>query len=215
MSIIDFNKRHTSDWEEMHLHLSSPDSLVYIDNVDNEIARPTSIDLNVGDAYIIPGSNHIFAIPDNGLIVKPHCAVVIYSKQRIKLPYNVFGVVTGKGSLIFRGCFLSTGKIDPAFDGQLKIGFFNGGNQKICLKSGEPFATAYFLNADATLTAPLNQYQTGLSPDLPEITIYQKIWLYTKAHWISFVAWAIVAIPTFLLYSSQFIELVIKWLSLE
>ena len=206
MSIIDFKKRHTTNWEKMHNHQSSPDSMLYIENADSNVASPTSIDLNVGDAYIIPGSNHTFAISEKGLVVKPHHAVVIYTKQRIKLPYNVFGVVTGKGTLIFRGCFLSTGKIDPAFDGQLKIGLYNGGSSSICLRTGEAFATAYFINTDATLEAPLKQYQTGLPPDLPQIKLYQTAWMYFKSHVIKFIAWVIIAIPAALYYLSQFIE---------
>ena len=194
----------------MHNHQSSPDSLVYIENAGNQVSSPTSIDLSVGDAYIIPGSNHTFSISEKGLVVKPHHAVVVYTKERIKLPYNVFGVVTGKGALIFRGCFLSTGKIDPAFDGQLKIGLYNGGRSSICLHTGDSFATAYFINTDATLTAPLKQYQTGLPPDLPQIRLYQTVWMYLKAHGISIVAWAIMAIPAALYYISEFIELLIK-----
>lgn len=212
MSILDLNKRQTNDWEEMHKHLSSPDSMVYIDNV--RIDATTSIDLNVGEAYIIPGSNHTYSIPEtDGLKVKPHRSVVIYTKQRIKLPYNVFGVVTGKGLFIFKGCFLSTGKIDPAFDGYLKIGFYNGGNSSVRLRRGDAFATAYFLNSDGTLTAPLKQYQTELSPDLPKIKVHQRVWLYIKENWIRFLAWAFIAIPTALLYISQFIDLLKGWLS--
>lgn len=195
MSVIDLKKRHTFDWDEMHKHLSSPDSMVYLGNTRKDVSCPTSIDLNVGSVYIIPGSNQTYAIPDEGLKIKPHRSVVVYTEQRMKLPYNVFGVVTGKGTFIFKGCFLSTGKIDPAFDGYLKIGFYNGGNSSVVLKKGEPFATVFFLNTDATLKAPLREYQTNLAPDVPRITWYQRCWIYTKEHWLSFLAWAIVALP--------------------
>lgn len=214
MSVIDLKKRQTNDWDEMHKHLSSPDSMVYMDNVHNDANCSTSIDLNVGNAYIIPGSNHTFSISEkDGLNVKPHRSVVIYTKQRIKLPYNVFGVVTGKGLFIFKGCFLSTGKIDPAFDGHLKIGFYNGSNTSIRLRRGDAFATACFFNTDGTLTAPLKQYQTELSPDLPKIQIYQRVWMFIKEKWITFLAWAIIAVPTALLYMSQFLALLKGWLS--
>ena len=215
MSIIDFNKRHTLDWDEMHKHMSSPDSLVFIATDENIITCPTSIDLKVGEAYIIPGSNHTFAIPKKGLEVKPHHSVVVYTSERLKLPYNVFGVVTGKGSFIFRGCFLSTGKIDPAFDGKLKIGFYNGGNRKIILHTGDSFATAYFLNTDSTLTAPLSQYQTELSPDLPLIKWYNKYWMYVKEHWISFLAWLILTAPAAFYYSLESCKIINVWLSRE
>lgn len=213
MSVIDFKKRHTDNWDVMHEHLQSPDSMVYIDDTNRDFSSPTSIDLNVGSAYIIPGSNQSFAFPEEGLKVKPHCSVVIYTEQRIKLPYNVFGVVTGKGSFIFKGCFLSTGKIDPAFDGYLKIGFHNGGNSSLVLKKGDPFATVFFLNTDATLNSPLKEYQTNLNPDLPRLNMMQRCGMYIKEHWLSMLAWSLISIPAFFYYVVQIIDIVSRWLS--
>lgn len=213
MSVIDLSKRNSQDWEEMNQHLQSSDSSVYIDPKPlNGVVAP-SMDLEVGNAYIIPGSNESFKIPDNGIKIKPRQSVVLFTRQRFKLPYNVFGVVTGKGTFIFKGCFLSTGKIDPGFDGLLKIGFFNGGTSSIVLKPKEAFATVYFLNTDSTLAAPLPNYQTSLEHDMPQLKWFQRLWMYVKEHWVAFIAWAIVAIPTFLLYSAQFIDLIKEWLS--
>lgn len=134
MSVIDLKRRSTSDWEEMHKHLQSTDSTVFIAPLIYRKVGPVSMDIEVGDAYIIPGSNETFEIPKDGVQVKPRQSIVVYTRQRFKLSYNVFGVVTGKGKYIFKGCFLSTGKIDPGFEGCLKIGFFNGGCSSIKLK---------------------------------------------------------------------------------
>jgi len=212
MSIIDLNKRCTNDWDEMHRCMRSPDSKVFVDECNAII--PTSLDLEVGNAYIIPGSNQTFAISENGgLKVKPKRAVVIFTKQRLKLPHNVFGIVTGKGSLIFKGCFLSTGKIDPGFEGYLKIGIYNGGSSTIKLEIGTAFATAFFMNTDATLNVPLKNYPNNLNPDLPRFRWYQRARMYISEHWVSFVAWAIIAIPTAFLYGAQFIKLISEWSS--
>ena len=182
MSVIDLKKRVSQDWDIMHEHLQDESSLVYINQKldDNNF---TSIDLEVGSAYILPGSNQTYRIPDKGIEIKPRKAVVIYTKQRLKLPYNVFGVVTGKGSYIFRGCFLSTGKIDPAFDGYLKIGFLNESNSSITLKPGDKFATAFFLSTESVLDAPLNKYQTELEPSLPVLKWHKKVLYWLKDNW--------------------------------
>ena len=215
MSVIDLTKRSTSDWNEMHKYLLSTDSLVFITPHNKDNVGPVSMDIEVGDAYILPGSNESFKIPKEGIKVMPKKSIVIYTKQRFKLPYNVFGVVTGKGKYIFKGCFLSAGKIDPGFDGCLKIGFFNGGCSSIYLKPNESFATVYFINTDTTISAPLKTYQNSLEHDVKRIGWYKETWLYIKSHWLGFVSWAIIAIPTFLLYSSQFIQIIKKWLSQE
>lgn len=182
MSVIDLKKRVSQDWDIMHEHLQDESSLVYINQKldDNNF---TSIDLEVGSAYILPGSNQTYRIPDKGIEIKPRKAVVIYTKQRLKLPYNVFGVVTGKGSYIFRGCFLSTGKIDPAFDGHLKIGFLNESNSSITLKPGDKFATAFFMSTESTLKAPLKEYQTELAPAPTVLKWYEKVWYWLIDNW--------------------------------
>lgn len=144
MSVIDLKKRVTSDWREMHQHLQSTDSFIYVSPRKKAKIGPVSMDVEVGDTYILPGSNEVFKIPSEGVKIKPGNSIVVYTHQNFKLPYNVFGIVTGKGQYIFKGCFLSTGKIDPGFEGCLKIGFFNGGCSRIILKPNEVFATVFF-----------------------------------------------------------------------
>lgn len=213
MSVVDLKKRSSSDWDKIHECLQSTDSKVFIDPRKEESIGPASMDIEVGDAYIIPGSNESFKIPEEGIKVKPKQAVVLYTRQRFKLPYNIFGVVTGKGKYIFKGCFLSTGKIDPGFEGCLKIGFFNGGCLRITLKPNDVFATVFFLNTDMTISAPLKNYQNGLDHDIKGISWDKRCWLYIKQNWLAFLGWGLVAIPTFLLYTYQFLELIGKWLS--
>ena len=212
MSVIDLTKRSTSDWNKTYKHLQSTDSVVFITPYNKDKVGPVSMDIEVGDAYILPGSNESFKIPKEGIKVKAKESVVVYTKQRFKLPHNVFGVVTGKGKYIFKGCFLAAGKIDPGFDGFLKIGFFNGGCSSIDLKPDESFATVYFINTDSTLSAPLKTYQNSLEHDVKRIGWYKQAWLYIKSHWLAFVSWATTAIPTFLLYSSQFVDKIKEWL---
>lgn len=197
MSVIDLQKRVSQDWNEMHNKLKDQDSLVYIDQ-ELDGNNCTSMDLEVGNAYILPGSNQTYKIPDKGLEIKPRKAVVIYTKQRLKLPYNVFGIVTGKGSYIFRGCFLSAGKIDPAFDGQLKIGFLNESNSTIVLKTGDKFATAFFLNTESTLSAPLERYKTDLDPTLPVLKWHKKVLYWLKDNWIA-VSSVVIAASTMII----------------
>lgn len=99
MSVIDLAKRSTSDWNETYKHLQSTDSVVFFTPYNKDKVGPVSMDIEVGDAYILPGSNESFKIPREGIKVKPKESIVVYTKQRFKLPYNVFGVVTGKGKI--------------------------------------------------------------------------------------------------------------------
>ena len=63
MSVIDLTKRSTSDWNETYKHLQSTDSVVFITPYNKDKVGPVSMDIEVGDAYILPGSNESFKIP--------------------------------------------------------------------------------------------------------------------------------------------------------
>lgn len=203
MSVIDLKKRITSDWEQMHLHLQSTDSFVYVSPKNDDKISSVSMDVEVGDAYILPGSNEIFKIPKDGIKIKPEHSIIVYTNQKFKLPYNVFGIVTGKGQYIFKGCFLSTGKIDPGFEGRLKIGLFNGGCSDIRLKPNEVFATVFFMNTDITISAPLKNYQNNLGYDIKRIRWYARLWIYVKEHWRSILIWLFTVLPASIYYVAQ------------
>ena len=149
MALINLNKRVTDDWSVRCDNLESPDSFIYIkDRANENVANPASMEIEVGDVYILPGNSKQYKIPEKGLSINPKQSVVIYSKQKISLPYNAFGLVTGKGSYIFQGCFISSGKIDPGFDGFLRVGFYNGSNKKIILEKGAVFGSVFFICTD-------------------------------------------------------------------
>lgn len=210
MSIIDLRHRVSSNWSEMHKCLKSPDSYVYIENsVTDEINNPASLEVEVGDAYIIPGDSKQYKIREEGLSIPSRRSIVLYSKQRIMLPYNIFGVVTGKGNLIFQGCFISTGKIDPGFEGYLKIGLYNGGNKDVVLKKGEKFASLFFMTTEGYLDAPLQNYQSAPPLRLMPVRWYTKLWNWIKNNRISVITW-IIASPAAISTLKELIKYIIN-----
>ena len=76
MSVIDLTKRSTSDWNKTYKHLQSTDSVVFITPYNKDKVGPVSMDIEVGDAYILPGSNESFKIPKEGIKVKAKESVV-------------------------------------------------------------------------------------------------------------------------------------------
>jgi hypothetical protein len=73
------------------------------------------------------------------------------------------GFVTGKGRFIFQSALISTGKIDPGFDGRLRIGFFNASSQVIKLQRNDPFCSCCFLNTESEAKHP-KRYETEPLP---------------------------------------------------
>jgi len=161
MSIVDLKSRLTLDWNAFNEYMKSSDSLICIDGpIILADDGPAAVDLSIGDRWLDHRDNTQYLIPKEGLHLKPNQSTVVVTQQRIALPLNVFGLVTGKGKYIFQGVFISSGKVDPGYNGRLKIGLYNGSEHTIVLKTGEPFYSCCFFQMESSLDAPLRSYET-------------------------------------------------------
>lgn len=164
MSVVDLTRRITTDWDAFNRCVRSCDSLIFFEKAVPTISDPPgSVDLYVGSRWFDPSEDRFYSVEDSGLQVKPHSCVVIEVEQRIALPHNVMGIVTGKGRFIFQSAMISTGKIDPGFDGRLRIGFFNASNATISLRRGDPFCSCCFFNTESEAKNP-KRYETEPTP---------------------------------------------------
>ena len=160
MSVVDLCNRATADWDAFNRCVRSCDSLIFFEKAVPLISDPPgSIDLCVGSRWFDPAQDLFYAVEDSGLQVKAHSCAVIEVEQRLALPHNVMGFVTGKGRFIFQSAMISTGKIDPGFDGRLRIGFFNASSQVIELRRSDPFCSCCFLNTESEAKNP-KRYET-------------------------------------------------------
>lgn len=157
--VIDLSTRITKEWEVFHKNVFSQDSLIYVnDYVFLENASPSSINLTVGDQWYDEKNKKSKLIPEKGIKVKAGESVILYTQQRIGVPYNAFGVIYGTGNNIFKAGFISTGKINPGFNDFLKIGFYNGSKRSIIFTTGDLLACCSFFEIETTLNAPLERY---------------------------------------------------------
>lgn len=183
MTVIDLTKRVTGDWERFSKYVRSSDSLVFFENgLPNSGDFPSSVDLFVGDRWFSPTENAFRPIDEDGVHVRPNAAIVIQVNQKISLPHNVIGFVTGKGKFIFQAAVISPGKIDPGFDGKLRIGFFNAGKETVVLKPNEPFCSCCFIQVESEAENPRQaQEEPPLQP--AKIPWYWKLAKGAKDNW--------------------------------
>ncbi|MDF5995101.1 hypothetical protein P4200_12665 [Pseudomonas aeruginosa] len=65
--------------------------------------------------------------------------------EEIKVPHNRYGIVLPTGSLFLsRGVLVASAKVEPAFDGKLKLRIFNTTNKNVCLTKGEKLGSVIF-----------------------------------------------------------------------
>jgi hypothetical protein len=102
MSLIDLSERRTESYKEFQQYSSSSDSMVFIQGLTQTNDLPASIDLCVGDFWFDCREETLFAIPAEGVELIPRMSAVLQTQEKLALPKNVYGILSGKGSLIFR-----------------------------------------------------------------------------------------------------------------
>lgn len=196
MSIVDLLHRNSDNNSLCEKCKLSPDSLIYISPKPPANAlSPISCDISVGTECYRPNTGKKYSLTEDGIKVQSGESVVIYAYEHIRTPFNVFGLVTGKGKYIYQGCMVASGKIDPGFDGRLRICFYNGGKRAIVLKPKEAFCTVFFVNTDYTLSAPLYSGQEKPLPIDNAMGWKRATAKYIKANWIALLA-LLIGLPT-------------------
>lgn len=171
MPVIDLNRRVTDDWNKYNRNLKSYESYIFLQDGNADIIQSgTSITITVGDIWYNTKKNTDIKITDKGIKIKSKKYVVLVSGQSLALPYNVYGIVVGKGINIFSGGVISTGKIVPGYNGKLRIGFFNASNRTIVLHKGDVLGSCVFFNTEATGFGRNINENYGIVPALEELS---------------------------------------------
>lgn len=189
MSIINLNQRITKDWNQYNKALKSSSSLIFINgNVILQNVGPASLNLTVGDRWYDCSKKKYYKISGKGIKVKPGKSIIIETKQEIAMPYNVFGIIFGTGKNIFKGGFISTGKINPGFHGVLKIGYYNGSDSVIVFEPEDLLACCSFFDIETTLDTPLEKYLTEPEPEFAPNSFFQKSKIWLVDNWYSLLS---------------------------
>lgn len=158
MTVIDIQRRSTRDLGEFEHYSNSSDSLIYID-IPSNFDQHCSLELVVGKRRFVSHREAAVPIASNGLVLRSGEFAIIEVGQKLVVPNNAYGMVTGKGHLIFKGILISPAKIDPGFRGALRIGVFNTGGVPVTFKTGETFCSCVFFAIESELLKPsLEEY---------------------------------------------------------
>ena len=122
-------------------------------------------------------------IKEAGIRVKPQKYVVLKTEQYLAIPYNVYGIVVGKGDNIFNGGVISTGKIVPGYKGELRIGYFNASSSTIVLHRGDLLGSCIFFDTEATLEEESIDMSYDNVPVIEYVSIRRKVLELFKDNW--------------------------------
>lgn len=151
MSVIDLSRRITNSWNDYNIHAKSYESHVFINpEIKDTVRSDTSIDITVGDYWYDSSKHTDIAINEKGIKVKAKKYIVFQTEQEFGIPYNVYGLVVGKGINSYNGGIISTGKIVPGYKGKLRIGYYNAGKSTIIVHKGDVVGCCVFFNTELT-----------------------------------------------------------------
>lgn len=151
MAVINLNKRVTDNADEYAKYSRSSDSLIFIKGEwKADESGPDCLSLTVGKCWY-DNARYIEIDFSKGIKIKPHASVVLETAEEIALPLNMYGLLFGAGSNIYKGAFISSGKIDPGFSGKLRIGYHNGSEKTVVLKRGDKLAYCIFVGTECGL----------------------------------------------------------------
>ncbi len=148
MPIVDLEARLTNDFDLYMRSAQRLSSFIYISAPVSLDDGPSSVELHVGDAFYSCSEDAYIQVGAEGIKLRSGESVVVDSQEKVGLPANIFGFVSGKGRYIFTGVMLSPGKIDPLFCDHLRIGLFNSGKSAAVLHRGEPLCTCAFVSME-------------------------------------------------------------------
>jgi deoxycytidine triphosphate deaminase len=160
MTVVDLLRRITIDEDSFRNAICSDESLILIKSKKTVGHEISSIDLTVGDRIFDSAASEPRAIPTGGLILRAGQAAVVYTDEQVWLPHNVFGLVAGKGTLIFHGVFISPGKIDPGFQDRLRIGILNASNAPLRLTPGMAICSCTFFQMESHVNSATTHHLT-------------------------------------------------------
>src|SRR5882762_8678147 len=106
------------------------------------------------------------------IILLPGAAVIIQTEELVEFPKGCFGQIFPKVTLLDKGIANITSKVDPGFNGHLRITVFNHGKQLESLSRFQQFCSLNVFEVRGSVRPYINRVQnfgTGRSTDLGRI----------------------------------------------
>lgn len=156
MAVISIPDRKTNRRDIYEKYKTSDTSMLY---TDAEQVEEFSIELTIGESWaeiIDKDAPDMYSFNGGFATLKPNSSVVIEVAEEIKVPYNVIGIIVPSGrAFLEKGIIIGAGKIEPSYEGKLKILLYNTSKSKRFLKPGAKLGSAIFFRTDRTLSEKL------------------------------------------------------------
>lgn len=137
-----------------------------VDPIDNDSIQPASIDLRLGNHYLVVEDRQMHTIDLNSeivyrqiegpsIIIPPHSFLLATTMEYIRLPNDLTAFVEGRSSIGRIGLFIqNAGWVDPGFEGQITLELYNANSLPIRLEAGRRICQLVFCRMDQAAARP-------------------------------------------------------------
>lgn len=189
MAIVHLIDRHTIDKNIFSSNMESIYSYVLVSEGAN--VDPFEISLTIGENYTcqFPAREDQFInIKKEGVLIKPNSSILFSTKETVRLPFNMFGIIFPKGSLFIRyAIVVPTTKIDPGFNDNLYIFVRNEGSSSFLMKPNDVIASVSFFTTDST---PSDLVESRKPSTIGRVPDFWSTWK-SKAAWLGEKIWVL------------------------
>jgi deoxycytidine triphosphate deaminase len=131
--------------------------------LENDTKEQVSVDLTIGEMYQRSGEPDWRNI-EAEVVLHPRSCILIQTKEVLKMPNNVFGLLATKGGMAAKGVIIANTKLDPLFDGHLNIPVFNVSGRRVTLKKGQKFCSISFWNTESPVVGNTTRNAIKIQP---------------------------------------------------
>lgn len=144
-----------------------------IEPITDRSIQPASVDLRIGESFSVPkvscfveellnASQAFEERTDRGILISPNSFILATTIERIKLPPNVAGMISGRSSVGRQGLFVeNAGYVDPGFDGHITLELYNAGPNSLWIEAGTRVAQLILHDMDRPTANPYSGKYNG------------------------------------------------------
>ncbi|MGE4131476.1 MAG: dCTP deaminase [Bdellovibrionales bacterium] len=137
-----------------------------VEPINDESIQPASLDLRLGDHFLIVEDRQMHTIDLNSEIlyrqiegpeitIPPHSFLLATTMEYVRLPQDLTAFVEGRSSIGRMGLFIqNAGWVDPGFEGQITLELYNANSLPIRLEAGRRICQLVFCRMDQPAGAP-------------------------------------------------------------
>lgn len=189
MPVVKIKGRTTSSEDIFSANNQSANSLIYT-SADNACLEEFSIELTVGEGWnekYSPENKNLIQV-EKEIILRGHGSIVVEVAEEIRVPHNRYGIVLPTGSLFLaRGVLIAAAKVEPAFNGKLKVRMYNTTGRKVRIAKGAKVGSIVFMATESTSALPTIYRNSEIS--VSRTTTLKRLGKWASNNKVQLITW--------------------------